>query len=163
MVLLWIDTLISCHPVPVLVPATRSRIFFFLSHLCRFSPQFHGNEIHVVRPPTRRFSSPQPSAFLSFPLVFFPIFSLLLPFRFRAHHSFLSTTVYIHRRCSVNTVNSRFCFINLIATVFIKELCALLCHVDDDITSRAACSRERSDVKCECGRAERFERKRVRF
>lgn len=71
-----IDTLISCHPVSVLVPDGLLNIFLPLSraHLRWFSPQFHGNEIHVLRlcffPCRNFFSIPQlrGALFLSFPL-----------------------------------------------------------------------------------------------
>lgn len=69
-----IDTLISCHPVSVLVPDGLLNIFLPLSraHLRWFSPQFHGNEIHVLRlrffPRRKFFSIPQPRGGLFFSL-----------------------------------------------------------------------------------------------
>lgn len=71
-----IDTLISCHPVSVLVPDGLLNIFLPLSraHLRWFSPQFHGNEIHALRlrffPRRKFFSIPQlrGGLFFSLPL-----------------------------------------------------------------------------------------------
>lgn len=106
-----IDTLISCHPVSVLVPDGLLNIFLPLSraHLRWFSPQFHGNEIHALRlrffPRRKFFSIPQLRGGLFFSLP-------LSPPRI--------SWEYIRRIRKY----SCFCFVNLIAVAVIKELCA---------------------------------------